>query len=323
MAEPARSSLPTTSDESASGARARRSPRRLAGRVRLNLLLDSVSGPVPALFAAWLAGLVLTSVQSPMLAVLIVIGFVGAFIAGLVGLGGAIVLIPMLIYGPELVGQPSLDIHAAAGVTMVQVAVAGTAGMLAHRRVGNLDWSVITTLGGSMAAGALVGGLTSGLLRDEQLSAIFAALAAVAATLMLAGHRTMVAEVKPGPIDYNHVAAVTMGLAVGVFVGMVGTGGGFLIIPIMVFVLGIPVRVAVGSTLAIVAAAGISGGIGKAVTGQIDWMMALALVVGALPGAHAGARLSRRIPVGLLARLLGGLIAAIAIKMWWDLLAGG
>jgi hypothetical protein len=58
-------------------------------------MLDSVSGPYPAVVAAWLAALLLISLQSPQLAMLVVIGMVGAFTAGLVGLGGAILLIPM------------------------------------------------------------------------------------------------------------------------------------------------------------------------------------------------------------------------------------
>jgi uncharacterized membrane protein YfcA len=286
---------------------------------RARMVLDSVSGPVPALAAGWLAGLLLTSIQSPQLAVLAVIGLVGAFVAGLVGVGGAIILIPMLLYGPPLVGQPGLGIHAAAGVTMVQVAVSGAVAMLAHRRAGHLDPSVILTLGSAMASGSLVGGLSSELVDDVVLSAIFASLAALAAGMMLVSRRVVAADTAEGPVRYNRTVAVVLGVLVGTLVGMVGAGGGFLLAPIMVLTLRIPVRVAVGTTLAIAAISGVTGGIGKALAGQIDWFLALALVVGALPGAHLGARLSRRIPATALARLLGGLIALVAIKMWWDL----
>jgi len=296
-------------------------PRRPNARQRFSILLDAVSGPVPALLAAWLSALVLTLELSPVLAVVIGIGFVGAFVAGLVGIGGAIILIPMLIYGPHLVGHEGLDIHTASGVTMVQVAVAGVTGMLAHRRLGNLDVPLTVALGGSMAFGSLVGGLTSGLLPGAYLSAIFASLAAVAAALMLAGPRTAM-QPRAEPTAFNAPAAAAVGLVVGTLVGMVGAGGGFLLVPIMIFLLRIPVRIAVGSTLAIVAASGVTGSVGKAVSGQIEWMFALALVVGALPGAHLGARLSRLVPVRHLARLLGLLIAGIAAKMWWDLLVG-
>lgn len=299
---------------------ARPAVRRYAAR-RVGAVLDSVAGPVPALMAGWLAALVLTSVQSPRLAALITIGFVGAFVAGLVGIGGAIILIPMLIYGPPLAGLEGLGIHAASGVTMVQVAVSGSVGMLAHRQVGNLEPSLIWSLGGSMALGSLIGALASGLLNDAALRAVFATLAAVAAALMLGGRRPVDREPTTGPVLYKKGLALTLGGVTGVLVGMVGAGGGFLLVPLMVFVLRIPVRRAVGSTLAIVAVSGLTGGIGKAVSGQIEWLLALALVVGAMPGAHLGARLSKRLSVTVLARLLGGLIALIAAKMWWDLVS--
>ncbi len=66
---------------------------------------------------------------------------------------------------------------------------------------------------------------------------------------------------------------------------------------------------------------GLAGALGKAVTGQVDWGLALALVVGTLPGAWIGAMVSRRTHAESLALILGILIAIIAFKMWWDLLA--
>jgi uncharacterized membrane protein YfcA len=203
---------------------------------------------------------------------------------------------------------------------MVQVAVAGATGVLAHRRAGNIDLSLGLTMGGAMTVGALAGGLTSGLVPPPHLTGLFAATAAVAAGLMLAGRRVAAPEIAEGPIVYNVPAAVVMGFVIGLLMGTVGAGGGFLLVPVLVVLLRVPVRVAIGTTLAIVAAGGIAGGVGKAATGQIDWMLALALVVGALPGAHAGARVSRRLPVRLLTPLLGLLIGGIAAKMWWDLL---
>jgi len=323
MAEPERTPPPPASKRPSTGTGAIGLPRRPTARYRVAIVLDSVSGPVPALLAAWLSALALTSALSPFLAVVIGIGLVGAFVAGLVGIGGAIVLVPMLIYGPHLVGHEGMEIHAASGVTMVQVAVAGVTGMLAHRRLGNLDVPLTVTLGGSMAFGSLVGGLTSGLVPADYLSALFASLAAAAGGMMLASPRTAMAEITDAPRPVRVPTASAIGLVVGVLVGMVGAGGGFLLVPIMIFLLRVPVRIAVGSTLAIVAASGVTGSLGKAVTGQIDWMVALALVVGALPGAYVGARSSRLVPARSLARMLGLLIAGIAAKMWWDLLGGG
>jgi uncharacterized membrane protein YfcA len=74
----------------------------------------------------------------------------------------------------------------------------------------------------------------------------------------------------------------------------------------------------VGTSLAAVALTGLGGTIGKAVTGQILWPGALALVAGAVPAASIGAVVSHRVPASALARILGALIGGIAAKMWWD-----
>lgn len=296
--------------------------RRRPFGARLDRLLDSVSGPAPALFAAWLAALVLMAAQSPRLAVLISVGLVGAFVAGLVGTGGAIFIIPLLIYAPAQFGQPALDIHAASGVTMVQVAASSTVAMLAHRRGGHLDVRLALTLGGAVATGSFVGGLVSAITHAALLSGVFASLATMAGFTMLFGRRTVPAVPADGTVSYNRTVAVVIGSAVGLLVGMVGGGGGLLLIPIMVFVLRIPVRVAVGTALAIVAGSGITGAVGKAIGGQVEWLLALALIVGALPGAYLGTRVNRRLPVAVLTRLFGIVILLIAARMWWDL-AGG
>ena len=70
---------------------------------------------------------------------LLVVGFSGAFVAGLLGVGGAVVMIPLLLYVPPLLGVGRLDIKAVAGVTMTQVLVAAAVGMLAHRRYGAVN----------------------------------------------------------------------------------------------------------------------------------------------------------------------------------------
>ena len=79
-------------------------------------------------------------------------------------------------------------------------------------------------------------------------------------------------------------------------------------------------RNALATSLVIVFLSGFAGTIGKAMTGQVVWLLALGLVVGALPGARLGAFLSRRTATHVLATILGVVIAAIAVKMWIDIL---
>jgi uncharacterized membrane protein YfcA len=101
---------------------------------------------------------------------------------------------------------------------------------------------------------------------------------------------------------------------------MGGLGGGFLLVPLMTYLLDVPLRVAVGSSLGILAVTGLFSMVGKAATGQIDWVFAAALVAGGLPGVRVGAWISGRVNVRLLSLVLGFVLALIAVKMWWDIL---
>jgi uncharacterized membrane protein YfcA len=280
---------------------------------------ETASGLAAIVIAAALAAALLIARPSVMLVLLMALGAIGAFIAGLVGIGGAIVMIPLLLYVPPLFGRPALGIHEASGISMVQVAAAAVTGMLAHRRAGAVDGPLTAYLGGSMLVASLLGGILSDRVSAPLLNILFATLAAAGAALMLGGRRGATAA-GADAVSFSRAVAVLVGIATGLLVGMVGAGGGFLLVPLMIYALHVPVRIAVGTSLAIVALSGIGGMVGKAVTGQIVWGYALALVAGALPAAQLGARASRRVPAAALARMLGGLIALIALKMWWDVL---
>lgn len=287
----------------------------------LGVVLRAATGPVPTMTAAWLAAFVLSAIQSPAYAVLIGLGFIGAFVAGLVGIGGAVLMIPLLLYVPPLFGVPALAIHTVSGLTMVQVPAAGLAGLLGHLHRGSLDGRLVLVLGGGMAAGSLVGALLSGVMPPQVLAGTFAALALVAAVLMFLPRKSL-PDAAASATALNVPIAVGSGFVVGLIVGTVGAGGGFVLVPVMALVLRVPLRSAVSASLAIVALSGLMGMVGKGVTGQIDWLMALALVTGALPGARLGAVVSRGMAVTALSFVLGVVITLAAVRIGWDILLG-
>ncbi len=229
-------------------------------------------------------------------------------------------MIPLLLYVPPLFGIDRLPFHTVAGVEMIQVATAGIVGALAHWREGKVSGALVATIGPGMVVAALTGAIVSRFVSAGLLTVVFASLALTAAVVMLASRRRLPPETPLHAVRLNKGLAVSLGGGVGFLSGMVGAGGGFLLMALMVSVLRIPMRMAVGSSLGIVAFSGLAGAFGKAVTGQVDWGLALALVIGALPGARLGAMVSRRTRVESLALILGILIAIIASKMWWDLL---
>ena len=119
------------------------------------------------------------------------------------------------------------------------------------------------------------------------------------------------------------VGAQCCGVPVGVsFGGMVGAPGAFLYIPVMIYLLGIPTRIVIGSTLGIVFMGAVTGTIGKMTTGQIIWPDALALVIGTIPGAQLGSRVSKKVNTKHLRLAIAVIIAVTGLRMWYQVLAG-
>jgi uncharacterized membrane protein YfcA len=114
-------------------------------------------------------------------------------------------------------------------------------------------------------------------------------------------------------------AAVWLGL-IGVASGLVGSGGSFLVVPVMIVFLRLSMRVAIGTSLAVTGMSAIAGVLGKAVTAQIPLGPAAVVVLGSLVGAPAGAAVSRRVPVRTLRLILIGVVTLVAIRVWWDIL---
>jgi len=108
--------------------------------------------------------------------------------------------------------------------------------------------------------------------------------------------------------------------AIGILSGLVGAGGSFLLMPVLVGVMRIPFRVSIGTSLAIVGVSAVTGFFGKLVTGQVPLWPTVSVIAGGVPGVVAGAWLSRRVPTEALRVCLGVLIALATIRVWVDVL---
>ena len=109
---------------------------------------------------------------------------------------------------------------------------------------------------------------------------------------------------------------------IGFLSGIVGAGGAFLLMPVLVGVIRNPLRLSIGTSLAVTVASALTGFVGKLLTAQVPLGPTLAVVAGGLGGAAIGARLSGRAPVGVLRGVLGALIALTTLRVWADVLFG-
>ncbi|RPH83619.1 MAG: sulfite exporter TauE/SafE family protein [Candidatus Rokuibacteriota bacterium] len=248
------------------------------------------------------------------------LGFAGAFIAGMLGVGGAIVMVPLLLYVPSLLGLEGLEMKAVSGITMVQVLAAAASGVIAHHRMRAVHGELAGLGGLSMAAGTFAGALASHVLSDRALLRVFALMATAALLVLFVPMDTAGQPIFAEHVVISRPRAVAVCLIVGVAAGLVGAGGAFLLVPLLIVVVGVPIRVTIGSSLAITAMSAIAGFAGKAATGQIPWGPALLVALAALPGAQLGALLSRRLSGARLRHVLFLVVLLTALRVWWDLL---
>jgi hypothetical protein len=252
---------------------------------------------------------------------LIVLGFVGAFVSGLVGVGGAIVMVPLLYYVPPALGVGSLDIKHVAGITMAQVLAASAVGAVTHGRGAMIHRRLAVAGGAAMATGSLIGAIGSSYVNGRSLLTIFAVMTSVALPLTFVRPAELpdaAADGAHGP--FRRATSLAWPGLIGLASGLVGAGGAFLLVPVLIAVLRVPVRVSIGTSLAMTSVSALMGFVGKAITGQIPLAPALAVVAGSLTGAPFGATVSHRVPIMVLRIVLAALIAIVSIRVWTDVL---
>ncbi len=249
-------------------------------------------------------------------------GSVG-FLSGLLGIGGGILLAPLLLYLPPLLQAGSLDMKEVSGLTMVQSLFATFSGAIVHKKFKYVNRNLVLSMGISIAFASFAGAVISRWISSRTLIAIFATMALIAAAMMFIPIRDKDEGVECENINFNRKLAVIVSLIIGVFGGMVGQSGAFIIVPAMIYILRIPMRITIGSSLGIVFCAALSGTVGKLSVGHIPLKLAVATVSGGVIGARLGAYVSVGVKIKWLKILLTIIIALTAIKMLYEIVFSG
>ncbi|HHW36229.1 MAG TPA: sulfite exporter TauE/SafE family protein [Bacillales bacterium] len=247
------------------------------------------------------------------------IGFIGSFISGMVGIGGSIIKYPMLLYIPPLFGLAAFSAHEVSGISAVQVFFATIGGVWAYRKGGYLNKTLIAYMGISILVGSFIGGYGSKLMSEDGINIIYGILAAIAAVMMFIPKKGL-DDIPLDQVKFNKGLAASLAFIVGIGAGIVGAAGAFLLVPIMLVVLKIPTRMTIASSLAITFISSIGSTVGKLTTGQVEYFPALIMVVASLIASPLGAMTGKKVNTKILQVILAILILATAVKFWIDIL---
>lgn len=248
------------------------------------------------------------------------LGLVTGFLSGLLGIGGGIVMAPLLLYVPQLFGFEALSMQTVAGLTIVQGLLACITGTLSHHQFHMVSVKLSVYMGGSIFTAAMIGGIGSRYVSNEILLFLFACLAMSSAILVLLPVRQDTEFPDVEELVFRRWRAVSTASIVGLLGGLVGQGGSFILIPMMIYFVRIPTRISIGSNLAIVLLSTTAGFIGKAITGQIAWLLTLPIAVSVIPATYAGSMLSKNVPVRRIRIILAFVIAIAGGRIWYSLL---
>ena len=255
----------------------------------------------------------------------LLIGFaslVSGLLSGLLGIGGGIIMAPLLIFLPVWVGLQPLSMKIVAGLTITQGLVACLFGTFYHKKFNFVSGRLFGHMGIPIFLMSFLGGYLSHFVTNELLLILFAALALSASFLIMVPVRGDSENPDVNNLEYSRTKAVMASAGVGLLGGMVGQGGSFILIPLMTSFVQVPTRIAIGSNLAIVLLASLAGFLGKAVSGQIEWLLTIPILIATIPATLLGSLASRRVSFVYLKRILAFFIAVAAVRIWLSVLWG-
>lgn len=237
-----------------------------------------------------------------MIAVAVALAVLVGVSLGLLGGGGSILTVPLLAY------VAGMEAKEAIATSLLVVGVTSVVSMLSHARAGRVRWRSGLMFGAAGMAGAYLGGLLSYVVPGSVLLTAFTVVMIATGIAMIKGRRACEPTTRTMPV----ARVLLMGLGVGVVTGAVGAGGGFLVVPALALLGGLPMPVAVGTSLLVIAMNSAAGLAGHLSTVPIDWTIAGAVTAAAVLGSLLGTRLTAHVDPDAVRRAFGWFVLLMA-----------
>ena len=226
---------------------------------------------------------------------------------GVLGGGGSILTVPILVY------VAGFEAKEAIAASLFVVGVTSAVSVISHARGGRVMWRTGLIFGAAGMAGAFVGGLLGGRIPGQVLLIAFALMMVATSVAMLRGRKKAGGADGAEPVKHEHPLGRVLldGAVVGLVTGLVGAGGGFLVVPALALLGGLPMSVAVGTSLVVIAMKSFAGLAGYLTTVHLDWGLTLAVTAAAIVGTLVGSKLAGRIPETALRKAFGWFVLAM------------
>ena len=250
------------------------------------------------------------------------IGAAVGFLAGLLGIGGGMVLVPMLFFVFTAKGFADEHLmHLSLATGLATIMFTSLSSVRAHHRHGGVDWAVARAMAPGIMAGSLAAALAAGLIPSRPLAVFFTGFMFYAAVQMFVEVKPKAARQLPG-----RAGLFAAGAGIGAVSSVLAAGGAFMTIPFLAWC-NVPLKRAIGTAAAVGFPIALAGSVGYVVQGLRTtglpegtlgyvYVPALALIVAAsMPMAPLGARLAHRLPVRRLRVVFSLMLLALALRM--------
>jgi uncharacterized protein len=266
----------------------------------------------------------LTTFTLEIIGLFLLLGSLAGFLAGLLGIGGGIVLIPLFLWSFKSIGMaPEVIVHLAFGTSLAIIIPTAISSTLGHRRRGNVAWQAIgwMAIGGVLGVG--FGSTMAASLSGPVLRGLFGLMQIGVALKMLFQPRMPPEEShNPPPIKL-----LLVGLAVGTFSAFFGVGGGVVAVPLMIMLLRFPIHLAVGSSSGLMMISSLLGtasyvfhGWNIALLppyswGYVNWLVAIIIAPLTIIFARYGVRAASGLPQDKLMKIFAAFVMLVGVEM--------
>ena len=245
------------------------------------------------------------------MAKIVLVGLAAGFLSGLFGVGGGVLMVPALVIVLHM-GQRMA--HGTSLAAIVPIALAGVAG---YALEGEIDWAAaLFLIVGSAGLGARIGTYLLHVLPQRALALGFACVLVATAIRMVLD--TSDAAGRPDLTVGTALALVLVGVVAGTTAGLLGVGGGVIMVPAMVLLVGVPAAVAKGSSLAVIIPTALVGTQRNLKKRNADLRAAVTVGLSGVVSSFLASRLSVGLDQQLSNRLFAVLLAVVSLKMFWD-----